>query len=528
MKIRNLLKKAGLALAGACLALGMLCTTAMAESVDMSKNGEANLTLVTPLENQNLKGYTFKLYQIASIKADGKGQLTYEAKEAYKGILNDVELNNPAKVQECLNQLSAAAVTPDKTLEGTDGDEGSYVTFSNLDLGYYLVKVDRPNGGTKINDFLVSVPMQAPSDSEKVEDTVYDGKLTYNVVVYLKIQTLTFEKTGDFYGNTGTGDDRSTMIGGTIDYTLTMKVPDTTGYRKYMYKVTDTMSKGLKLDQNSIVVKIKDQKIDAASDTYTLTVTEDETGTTTVIDFNQTFFINNKTTYKPGEELTITYKATVTEDVLDRIEEGLKNVAKLEYSNDPEKPDPDPDPKPDGEITSGEKIYHVYIIELTKTFSDGTTDFSDVVFKFDGKALKEKTPGTPGYYIPDPNADPNAEPIDLKLTEDGKLYILGVSEGIFYLEEIKTRPGYNLITDRVEINVNAKYGIEGKVTGTDEGDNPIDITTHTIKKEVVNKKGFTLPSTGGQDMVVLVATGICLMAAMVVLMISYMKKRRNA
>lgn len=68
----------------------------------------------------------------------------------------------------------------------------------------------------------------------------------------------------------------------------------------------------------------------------------------------------------------------------------------------------------------------------------------------------------------------------------------------------------------------------GKLEGTASGSNTIDTTTHFVDTNVVNKKGFTLPSTGGQGMVALVAAGICLMTLMAALMALYMKKHRNA
>ena len=52
------------------------------------------------------------------------------------------------------------------------------------------------------------------------------------------------------------------------------------------------------------------------------------------------------------------------------------------------------------------------------------------------------------------------------------------------------------------------------------------ILLHILSKNKYCK--LTLPSTGGQGMVALVAAGICLMAAMAALMVSYMRKRRNA
>lgn len=76
--------------------------------------------------------------------------------------------------------------------------------------------------------------------------------------------------------------------------------------------------------------------------------------------------------------------------------------------------------------------------------------------------------------------------------------------------------------------ISPTYDTNGKITGYDNSTTYKPDATNTATVEVLNKKGFTLPSTGGQGMVALVAAGICLMAAMAALMVSYMRKRRNA
>ena len=113
----------------------------------------------------------------------------------------------------------------------------------------------------------------------------------------------------------------------------------------------------------------------------------------------------------------------------------------------------------------------------------------------------------------------------MSLNDQGILKIYGLAEGTYYLTETKTADGYNLLSNKVKVVIKATYNATtGKLEGTASGSNTIDTTTHFV----VNKKGFTLPSTGGQGMVALVAAGICLMTLMAALMALYMKKHRNA
>ena len=136
--------------------------------------------------------------------------------------------------------------------------------------------------------------------------------------------------------------------------------------------------------------------------------------------------------------------------------------------------------------------------------------------------LSEKTTGTGGEYVVDPNGTKNLE---LSLNDEGKLKIYGLAEGTYYLTETKTADGYNLLSNKVKVVIKATIMPQlEKLEGTASGSNIIDKTTHFVDTNVVNKKGFTLPSTGGQGMVALVAAGICLMTLMAALMALYMKK----
>ncbi len=79
---------------------------------------------------------------------------------------------------------------------------------------------------------------------------------------------MDIQKKGEVVGKT---DDKTVNVGDTINYTLTMKVPDTTGYDSYVYKITDEMTKGLKFN-NDIKVTVGTDKTPIAKGNYTLTL----------------------------------------------------------------------------------------------------------------------------------------------------------------------------------------------------------------------------------------------------------------
>ena len=112
--------------------------------------------------------------------------------------------------------------------------------------------------------------------------------------------------------------------------------------------------------------------------------------------------------------------------------------------------------------------------------------------------LSEKTTSTGGEYVVDPNGTKNLE---LSLNNQGILKIYGLAEGTYYLTETKTADGYNLLSNKVKVVIKATYNATtGKLEGTASGSNTININTHFVDTNVVNKKGFTLPSTGGQPL----------------------------
>ena len=137
--------------------------------------------------------------------------------------------------------------------------------------------------------------------------------------------------------------------------------------------------------------------------------------------------------------------------------------------------------------------------------------------------LSEKTIGTPGEYVVDPKGTVTNLSLD---PNNGTLKIYGLAEGEYYLTETATADGYNLLSNKVKVVIKANYDSNGTLIDSDS--NTVNVKTHFVDTSVVNKKGFTLPSTGGQGMVALVAAGICLMTLMAALMALYMKKHRNA
>ena len=519
MKNKNVVKKITAILATACMMVGMLATTAMAKPAE---NKQGSLTIQTSSQQSSLAGYQFDLYKIANISVDDStGNMTYTWEAGYENILTADELADQAAVQAKVAEISNKATgKPTVTKQIAKDSTDITVTINNLNLGYYLVKVTAPEGAAATSDFLVSVPSTLPDGSD----------LNYNPTVTLKTSKVHVTKKGAILNGENETTNKSGNVGDVIQYTIEFPVPDTKGFDEFTYTINDTMSKGLSYVDGSLKVSIdknKNGKFEVInSSNYRLTgPSSDATsgGTTLKVDFNKNLFVDgnktgNKADYPAGASLKVVYRATITEDAI--ITSTVDNSAKLIYSNNPG------NVSSTGTIDTPEVEHYTYHIQLTKTFDPTPGDFSKVRFTIDNVKLSEKTTGTGGEYVVDPNGTKNLE---LSLNDDGKLKIHGLAEGTYYLTETKTADGYNLLSNKVKVVIKATYNATtGKLEGTALGSNTIDTTTHFVDTNVVNKKGFTLPSTGGQGMVALVAAGICLMTLMAALMALYMKKHRNA
>ena len=114
---------------------------------------------------------------------------------------------------------------------------------------------------------------------------------------------------------------------------------------------------------------------------------------------------------------------------------------------------------------------------------------------------------------------------------NGKLAILGLKEGTYFLKEVEAPSGYNALTQPVELK--AGEDIRSFVIFADKDGNVADIQqtdgvhteisydlTHTV---VHNSKGVVLPSTGGEGTMLLITIGTVLAIGFAVFLITHKK-----
>ena len=351
-----------------------------------------------------------------------------------------------------------------RTLSVADGK----ATVTNLDLGYYFV--------TSSTGALCNLTTTNP------EVTIHDKN------------DMPFEKKAD-----RTNGD----VGKTVAYTITGKVPDSTGFAAYTYEIADTMSAGLTFNRSSLAVKVG--TADVTADTNKCTITYD--GTTAPNTFKVSIKVKNCTV---GDAIEVTYSATINEKAVAKIS---TNKATLTYSNNPT----------DSTITTTtppqkQEVYTSKIVINKFETDKEDTKLPNAEFVLYKKVTDEEKTSILYYkwndsekkveWVEDKPETTDARTV-VKTDKNGAASFNGLANGTYYLVETKAPAGYNLLEKPVEVVVNG---------GSTEAQ--LSVTAN-----VANSTGTTLPSTGGMGTTIFYVLGSVLVIGAVVLLVT--KKRMS-
>lgn len=352
---------------------------------------------------------------------------------------------------------AALAWAADKKISGTkETATGGTVTFSNLDLGYYLV--DSSLGALcGLNTTTPNVTIEEKNGQPTIEKKVkshYDGWAEKNTA----------------------------KIGDTVEFKIVVHVE--AGAQSY--KVADTMSDGLTFNSSSLKVTYKDAPATANSD-YTLE--PGKNGTTFTLTFKDSYVAD-----KVGEAIVVTYNATLNDKA---VVTGNKNKATLGYGTN--------------KTVESETTTYTYEFDLVKV--DGATKklLNGAEFKLydaeNGGSVIKVVPVAGGYRVA--NGDETGAVDTIKV--NGKVHISGLDKTTYWLEETKAPDGYNMLTERKPVNL-----AEGsKAHATFDADVYKDGGV-----VVKNNAGTVLPSTGGMGTTLFYVVGGGLMVAAVVLLVT--------
>lgn len=496
------MKKAMKKLMAALLAVAMVCAMAIpafaADGSTHSSSEDGKITI-----NNAVAGQTYKIYRILDLQYNDtaksfryvkndkwgafvEGQTTYLSVDSKTGVVtwaNSDNADNGAAIKALA--VAAGQYVKDKEDAGLTADDSkvaasSTVIFDNLPLGWYLVVSDLTT------DAICSIDTTAKQVTIKEKNGV--------PTVTKEVEYAS--------GSWGQGNDGN--VGDTVNFQTTIYVTDGNPTN---YILHDEMSNGLDFQTGTISVK----KNDKPFTDYTIENPIDDC----------TFEIKFKDgTLQTNDKVVVTYSATINSNAVVGTA-GNDNETWLEYGDHHDS------------THSNTKTY-TWKFNIFKYFtdSDDTMQYlADVEFVLYRTNADDKAE----YAKFDSNnklsgwTEAENEATKLRTNANSTVAVEGLDKGTYFLKEITTPGGFNGLTSDVEVQItsscntltNATYAVEYKMANandedfTDAGDEKI--------VPIENKRGTTLPSTGGIGTTIFYVVGGGLMVAAAILLIT--KKR---
>lgn len=476
------------------------------------------------------------------------GQVTIE-KKGYTGGGTGVALEG---VQFKLQKQNGADWT-DITANDSNGstynlttDINGKITIAGLSQGNYRIFEDAYSGDSANKGYIL--------DAEYHNFTVQkDGQIKVGENIATPIATIQVAnhrpdmkkevKKGDSWAQ-----DAPYGVGDTVPYKITIEVPQNID-KLSTFTVTDTPT-GLKDNVGSI--KIKDGTTALTSGTDYTVAAEGTDG------FKIDFILTSNTVKAcAGHTVTITYNAVVKDTAVVG-GNGNSNNAKLTYTN---KINSDNTPGTTTNTIEDSAVMYSFGIKVVKTAEDGNTPLLGVVFDLyreaklgetsivDAETVKKAgLDSTKSWILVKSGLTTNASGIiDTSDSTNATNYTHGLANGDYYLVETKTVDGYNLLTKPVEVKLDVtatttwqktnvydasgnlvKHGTVTKTTFTHTSNNGDATKTELAVAKVINRKGFTLPVTGGFGTLLFSGIGVLLVLVGVGVLFSLKKKSNRA
>lgn len=313
-------------------------------------------------------------------------------------------------------------------------------------------------------------------------------------------------------------------IGDHVPYQIKVTVPKNID-KLTTFTVTDT-PKNLKFDGTTSNFSVQCDSADVNTTAYTVTDSGDG--------FTITFIPDKMADYA-GKDIFIKYTATL-QATADQTTAGNTNSASLEYTN---KIGVNTEGNPTEE-TKDEAVVYTFKVKVHKTADDTKRALAGVEFDL----YKEDENGTvagndaKALGLDDTKKWTKINTAPLVSGNDGYLEQNGLANGDYYLVETKTAEGYNLLKSPVNVTLNITetttftkaYDEAGNMTITKttkfNGGDAANSGEYTVN--VVNRKGFTLPVTGGFGTLLFSGIGLLLVLVGVSVLFSLKKKTNRA
>ena len=501
--------------------------------------------------------------------ADGKTENTYFAYDAVTGAVTRKEGTQNSDIVSYLTDM-VRSETHNFAVVKTETAADETVVFSELPYGYYLI--DKGNGAA------VTIDSNTPDIQVIDKNQVPGGDFAKQVWDEEKEEWVT---------------NSSANIGDIIDFKVAFEATNYDGEKQIKYyTIQDTKGEALWVEFNSVTVTVDGvtlergyyHGVDGTSNTgewkYFGNWTEEEKadpdnaqwymihrgfdafdivipwmddyhfeGTTN--DFSLTYGENAKSIYESPSDVVITYNASVEPGATigSAQNNNLWNTADLSWTSD----------TTDGPDDPSTTTITVYAMGLEKIDADTDAHLAGAVFEvYRDEACTKPVyvipTGIKGVYILDDldtivsgeHRETSRKKYEAYLADylkgerqknvvtsevNGKLVILGLEAGDYYLKETVAPNGYNKLATTTKVTVgqtNHSFFVIADPNGNvvDAQNATGDQTKHTYtvtSTTVENSKGVELPSTGGEGTVMLITIGTLLAICFAVFLITHKK-----
>ena len=492
-------------------------TTGVTVSPSATNNttGNASITINRAANsNISLSGKTFYAYKVFDVTSDALSGYNYTITDEFK-TFNNYPNSATVGLREYISgltgnstEMNVLAANLWDYIEGNNiqptgsqtAASSDSVKISDLPHGYYLLFGSAMAGSVNI----VAALSLTTADSD--------------IVITLKADAPWIAKhvwNQETSGWTAWGNAK---MGETINYRLTSAVPEMIGYEAYVYMVHENLSAGLSFNSDSIVVKVNGATVNAGTD-YTVNINPVDNNAFTIT-FVPAVFVN----YNPGNPIEITYSADLNQNAVIGAP-GNTSETVLEFSNNPVET---------GTAQTAKHIVTVYTFDLniykyTGTFGGNDTALANAEFEL---RTDPSNPATAIDFVLGTSGNGtlatvyrHAAPTEAGKTKtlitptSGKINLIGLEPGTYYLVETKAPAGFNLLSQPITVVIAHTDG---------NGSTGLVVNGAVANPQVVNVQnnaGTILPETGGMGSKIFILVGFLLMATATALFLIRTKRR---
>lgn len=496
---------------------------------------ESSTSISTYAAERSYNGY--KLLNLTTSEENGNTRYAYTINEKYRSVLQDQVFSTAGDAFWSSNKPENATDVTDAQIlsylstltSDRNGNPGTLRDFADIlyrEIQSDSISADETNNNGIFNNvaqgYWLIADVTDLEDSEEANSLVIvDTKGQESITVAPKTDVPTVEKKvqekNDSTGITsGWQDGADYDIGDDVPFQLTGTLPSNlASYETYKYVFHDTLSKGLTLNPDSIIVKIGEQTLTLDTD-YTVKTTGLSDNCSFEIVINDILGINNVTVDK-NSSVVVEYTAKLNTGAAIG-SAGNPNEVFLEFSNNPYGDGT-------GETPEDKVIVFTFQLDVNKIDSDKqpVQGAGFTLYKYNSTTQNYEAVGE-----------------EIKGTKLTTFTWKGLDSGKYKLVETTVPDGYNKADD-ILFTIEATYDTnaadpklsslvvkdaDGKVIS---GENLIFTATTssgTVATDVVNTTGIELPETGGMGTTLFYIVGSALVIGAGVLLIT--KRRMNA